>query len=94
MRMRFHANPLTARRGAALRRGRSTARGSRRSVTRGVGVLSVSIHCCICVCFSVTELLIMECHQHLDDVVFNKSLIEMMITVRFQNGIIFSLKRH
>lgn len=32
MRMRFHANPLTARRGAARRRARSTARGSRRSV--------------------------------------------------------------
>lgn len=44
MHMRFHANPLTARRGAAHRRARSTARGSRRSVTGAVWVYSLCLY--------------------------------------------------
>lgn len=65
MRMRFHANPLTARRGWARRRARSTARGSRRSVASSVPHLThyVTLLCClvcvaVCVtCFHVTVIL-------------------------------------
>lgn len=39
--MRFHANPLTARRGAVRRRARNTARGSTRSVGTGLCVCTL-----------------------------------------------------
>lgn len=51
MRMRFHANPLTARRGAALRRAPNTARGSTRSVA-GVGGVC---HTTLCLCVLSTD---------------------------------------
>lgn len=51
--MRFHANPLTARRGAVRRRARSTARGSTRSVGAGL---------CMCTLLFV---LYVSCCSHL-----------------------------
>lgn len=48
--MRFHANPLTARRGAVQRRARSTARGSTRSVGAGLCVFTLLFVFCVSCC--------------------------------------------
>lgn len=48
--MRFHANPLTARRGAVRRRARNTARGSTRLVGAGLCVCTLLFVFCVSCC--------------------------------------------